>query len=82
MRKVFTSLIILIVVLSIAPAAARADSIVLGPSSVHRLHVAINSNGTGISSWNEFQMQSHGSFFPGGVTGKKGSWTLSALRIR
>ena len=44
-RKVFTSLIIVIVVLTIAPAAASADSIVLGPPNVHRLHVAINSNG-------------------------------------
>jgi hypothetical protein len=79
-RKVFTSLIILIFVLAIAPAAARADSIVLGPSNVHRLHVAINSNGTGTSSWNEFQMQFHGSFFPGGVAGKRGHWTLSATK--
>jgi len=80
MRKVFTSLIVLLVVLAIAPTAAQADSIVLGPSNVHRLHVAINSNGTGTSSWNEFQMQFNGSFLPGGVAGKKGSWTLSATK--
>jgi hypothetical protein len=75
LRKIFTSLIVLIAVLAFASAAARANSIVLGPSNVHRLHVAINSNGTGTSSWNEFQMQFHGSFFPAGFAVKRGQLT-------
>ncbi len=80
MRKVFTSLIILLVTLAIASAVAWANSIVLGPTNVHRLHVAINSNGTNTSSWNEFQIRFNGSFLPVGVTEKRGSWALSATK--
>ena len=77
MRKVFTSLIVLLLVLAIAPAAAWADSIVLGSSNINRLHMAINRTGTGSSSWNEFQMQFNGSLLLGSITGNGGAWTFS-----
>src|ERR1700758_1854004 len=75
MRKVFTSLIVLLVGLAIAPTAAWANSIVLGSSNINRLHMAINRTGTGSSSWNEFQIQFTGSLLPGNITGNKGAWT-------
>jgi hypothetical protein len=77
MRKVFTSLIVLLLVLAIAPAAAWANSIVLGSSNINRLHMAINRTGTGSSSWNEFQIQFNGSLLLGSITGNKGAWTFS-----
>ncbi len=79
MRKVFTSLIILLVVLAIAPAAAWANAIVLGSSSINRLHMAINRTGTG-SSWNEFQMQFNGSLLLGGIAGNGSAWTFSGTK--
>jgi hypothetical protein len=78
MRKVFTSLIVLFVILAIAPAAAWADSIALGPSNTNWLQtIAINSTGTGTSSWNQFQMQFNGAIFLGGFSWNGGSWTYS-----
>jgi hypothetical protein len=77
MGKVFTSLIVLLLVLAIAPAAAWANSIVLGSSNINRLHMAINRTGTGSSSWNEFQMQFNGSLLQGSITGNGGAWTFS-----
>lgn len=79
MRKAFTSLIVLSVVLAIGPAAAWANSVALGPPNTNWLQtVAINSTGTGSPSWNQFQMQFNGVNFLGGIAWNGGSWTFSA----
>jgi hypothetical protein len=79
MRKVFTSLIVLLVVLAIVPVAAWANSVALGPPNSNWLqNIAINSTGTGTQSWNEFQMQFNGATFLGGLSWNGGPWTYSA----
>lgn len=78
MRKIFTSLIVLFVVLAIAPAAAWANSVALGPPTTNWLQtIAITSTGTGTPSWNQFQMQFNNSIFLGGLSWNGGSWTYS-----
>jgi len=73
MRKVFTSLILLLLVQAIAPAAAWANSIVFGLSNSNGLlNIAMNSTGTGAQSWNQFQMQ---------FTGRPFYWSSLEQRV-
>ncbi len=79
MKKFFTSLIALMLLVAGLSTITWANSVALGPPNSSWLQtIAINNNGTGSSSWNQFQMQFQGFSFLAGISWNGGSWTFSA----
>ena len=79
MRKTFTALIFLTVILVLHPPIAWANSVAIGPPQTSWVQsININNVGTGTGYWNGFQAEFYGANFLGGVALNGASWNFSA----
>ncbi|HVO62241.1 MAG TPA: PEP-CTERM sorting domain-containing protein [Terriglobales bacterium] len=79
MRKTFTALIFLAVILVLHSPSAWANSVAIGPPKTSWVQsININNLGTGTGYWNGFQAEFYGATFIGGVTLNGASWKFAA----